>query len=63
MEDCKEETLSIFMYILYWDSEVVFRGKMDVTGVKIMYKGGFGVSNSEGLVYITRQIFHLMTQI
>jgi len=28
-----------------------------------MYNGGFGVSNSEGLVYITRQIFHLMTQI
>jgi len=31
--------------------------------VKIMYKGVFGVSYSEGLVYITRQIFHLMTQI
>jgi len=28
-----------------------------------MYKGGFGVTNSEGLIYITRQIFHSMTQI
>jgi hypothetical protein len=31
--------------------------------VKIMYTGGFGFSNSEGLVYVTRQIFHLMTHI
>lgn len=38
LEDCKEETLSIFMYILYWDSEVVFRGKMDVTGSKLCIK-------------------------
>jgi len=28
-----------------------------------MYKGGFGVSISEGLVCSARQIFHLMTQI
>jgi hypothetical protein len=38
LEECKEETLSIFTYILYWGSEIVSRGKMDATGSKLRTK-------------------------
>jgi hypothetical protein len=38
MEHCKEETLRIFTYILHWESEIVLRGKMDVTGSKLCIK-------------------------
>jgi hypothetical protein len=38
LEGCKEKTLSIFTYILYWESEIVFGGKMDVTGSKLCIK-------------------------
>jgi hypothetical protein len=63
LEDCKRGNVKYIYLHTVLGKRDSFPREDGCNWVKIMYKGGFGVSNSEGLVYVTRQTFHLMTQI
>jgi hypothetical protein len=52
----------IKVHVLFGRQDSILRAN-GCTWVRIMYRGCFDLSNSEGWVYITRKIFHLVTQI
>jgi hypothetical protein len=55
----RENVKYIYVHILVGKRDSIPRAD-ECKWVKIIHTGGFGLSNSEGLVYITRHIFHLI---